>query len=132
MSYPAENVSFSPVTITHRASSFGSVLAKPSRIAWSSAPRLPGFEIVSRTTPSAGSSSRSCPAASAKDNEGVALGHRLPLLDADLLDHTRVLRLHRHLHLHRLEDRDRISLLYGVANLDLDLPYGAGDVCLDV
>ena len=80
MSYPAENVFFSPVMITQWASRRGIVLARPSRIAWSSAPRLPGLEIVSRATPGTGSSSNSRPpppaavsCASIEDNECVAL-----------------------------------------------------------
>ena len=43
-----------------------------------------------------------------------------------------VLGLDRHLHLHRLEDHDRVALLDRVADLDLDLPHGARDVGLDV
>ena len=54
MSYPAENVVCSPVTITQRASRRGIVEAKPSRIPSSRAPRLPGLEIVSRATWGAG------------------------------------------------------------------------------
>src|SRR6516164_5855982 len=108
------------------------VVAKPSRIAWSSAPRFPGFEIVSRAIPGAGSSTSSLPPRSLKDYERVALGHRLPLLDADLAHDSRILRLDGHLHLHRLQDHDRVALVDAVADLDLDLPYGAGDVSLDL
>ena len=43
-----------------------------------------------------------------------------------------VLGLDGHLHLHRLEDRDLVALLDVVADLARDLPYGAGDVGLDV
>src|SRR5437016_2672924 len=116
----------SPVMIRHRASSCGTVFANPSRIAWSSAPRLPGFEIVSRVTPGAGSSTIRRPPLAGRvssvlleDNERVTLGHRLALLDEDLLDHARVFGLDRHLHLHRLEDHDRIAFVDAVADLDL-------------
>src|ERR671924_613839 len=101
--------------------------------------------MVSRTTPAAGSSSRSlsviaqapgsagCAAsASLQDDERVALGHRLALLADDLLDDALVLRLDRHLHLHRLEDHERVALLDLLADLTLDLPDGACDVSLDV
>ena len=43
-----------------------------------------------------------------------------------------VLGLDRHLHLHRLEDDDGVAIGDVVADLDLDLPDGAGDVRLDV
>src|SRR5437764_10454659 len=115
----------SPVTITHRASSAGTVEASASRIAWSSAPRRPGLEIVRRVTPAAGSSTSSRPPPLAEpvslleDNERVALGDRLALLDDDLLDDSGVLGLDRHLHLHRLEDHDRIALLDAVADFHL-------------
>src|SRR5215472_4204785 len=91
-SYPAENMSPSPVRITQRASSRGTVEASASRIGWSSAPRRSGFEIVRRVTPGAGSSTSSRPPESLssvsllEDNERVALGDRLALLDDDLLD----------------------------------------------
>src|SRR5436190_23020745 len=119
--------------ITQRASRPGSVAAKPSRMAWSSAPRLPGFEMVSRATPGAGSSTSSRPPGESllEDNERVALRHRFALGDADLLDHAGVLGLDRHLHLHRLEDHHGVALLHVVADLDLDLPHGARDVGLD-
>src|SRR5215470_15241463 len=83
-----------------------------SRIAWSSALRLAGLEIVSRKTPSTGRSKRSSPAidgreASAgwlfEDDQRVALVHGLPFLAQDLLDRSGVLGLDGHLHLHRLE-----------------------------
>src|SRR5436305_15344774 len=109
--------------ITQRASRPGSVAVNPSRIAWSSAPRLPGLEIVSRATPGPGSSSsRRTPSGLVEDNERVALRHRFALGDEDLLDHAGILGLDRHLHLHRLEDHDVVALLHGVADLDLDLP----------
>src|SRR5947209_3507035 len=119
---------------TQRASSSGSVVAKALSRGWSRAPRLPGLEIVSRTTPGAGSSTSRRPPAGGllEDNEGVALGHRLTLLAEDLLHHTLVLGLDGHLHLHRLEDDDGVALLHGVADLDFDLPDGSGDVGLDV
>src|SRR5438067_9983303 len=98
----------SPVRSRQRASSSRTVAASVSRISWSSAPRLAGFEIFSRATKGAGSSSSSLPDASSfveelfEDNERVALRHRLALLAADLLHGALVFRLHRHLHLHGL------------------------------
>src|ERR1700759_4486562 len=108
--------------ITHLASRVVRVELKPSRIAWSSAPRLPGLEMVSRATPGAGSSTSSRPPGGAAfaDKEGAPLGARLPLLHEDLLDHAGVLGLDRHLHLHRLEDHHRVALRHAVADLDLD------------
>ena len=47
-------------------------------------------------------------------------------------DRAGVLGLDRHLHLHRLEDHDGVALVDLVADRDLDLPHGAGDVGLDV
>src|SRR5664279_3436995 len=123
----------SPVMRTHRASSSGMTAAIRSRIAISSAPRLPGLEMTSRVTPGAGSSIRSCPAEELfEDNERVALGHGLTLAAADLLDDAGIFGLDRHLHLHRFENHDRIALVDGVANLNLDLPHGTGDVRFDV
>src|ERR1700744_509318 len=114
-------------------------------MAWSSAPRLSGLEIVSRTTWGAGSSTSRRPEGGRgsvsrgrgsvsllEDNERVALGDRLTLAAPDLAHDAGILGLHRHLHLHRLQDDDRIALLDGVADLDLDLPDGARDVGLDV
>src|SRR5215204_5431290 len=66
------------------------------------------------------------------DDQYVALRDGLTLLAADLGDLARVLRLHRHLHLHGLEDRHGFALLHLVADSDLDLPDCAGDVRLDV
>src|ERR1700733_12888715 len=121
---------------TQRASSSGIIEANPSRIAWSSAPRLSGLEIVSRATPGAGSSSSSWPPAAElpllEDNERLAFGDRLSLLAADLLHDARILGLDRHLHLHRLEDHHGVALLHRIADRDLDLPHGAGDVRLDL
>src|SRR5262249_16375929 len=65
-------------------------------------------------------------------DERVALVDRLALLAADLRDGARVFGLHWHLHLHRLEDRDRVALLDRVADGALDLPSRPGDVSLDV
>src|SRR4029077_248156 len=97
MSYPAEKVRPCRVMITHRASSAGSVWVRPSRIAWSSAPRLSGLEIVSRTTWGAGSSTSSRPAEGLlEDNERVALGDRLALTASDLGDDAGILGLDRH------------------------------------
>src|SRR3954451_9462553 len=118
-----------------RASAAATVSRRVSRISWSSAPRLSGFEILMRTTLSAGSSTSSLPDASSrlfKLHQRVALGHRLPLLDEDRLDLPLVLRLDGHLHLHRLEDRDGVALGDLLADLALDLPDRAGDVRLDV
>src|SRR5207247_1868658 len=56
----------------------------------------------------------------------------LALLAADLRDLAGILGLDRHLHLHRLEDDDRVALVDLVADLDLDLPDCAGDVGFDV
>src|SRR3954452_20830992 len=64
MSYPAENILSSPVMTRQRDSSCFTVAASVSRISWSSAPRLAGFEIRSRVTCGAGSSRRSFPEAS--------------------------------------------------------------------
>src|SRR5438874_12746942 len=116
---------------TQRSSRVRSVWARLSRISWSSAPRLSGFEILIRRTCSAGSSRTSLPDAISlllEDNEGVPLGDGLALLAADLLDRPLVLGLDRHLHLHRLEDHERVALGYRLAHLALDLPHGAGDV----
>src|SRR5204863_9187227 len=102
---------------------------RPGRTAWASALRLGWVSIVSRATCSAGSSRSSLPPASCRtpstsvqDDQRVALVHRLPLLDEDLLDGPVVLGLHRHLHLHRLEDHHGVALGDAVADLDLDLP----------
>src|ERR671935_1099012 len=138
MSYPAENIVPSPVSNRQRASRPRRVAARVSRISWSSAPRLAGFEIFSRATNGAGSSSSSLPDASSlveelfEDNERVALRHRLALLAADLLHSALVLGLNGHLHLHGLEDDERVALLHLLSHLTLDLPNGAGDVGLDV
>src|SRR3954470_19695801 len=116
-----------------RASCAPIVAVIASRISWSSAPRLTGFEILSLTTPSTGSSMTSLPdALSAEDNERVAFRDRLALLARDLRDRAVVLGLDRHLHLHRLEDDECVALHHVVADLALDLPDGSGDVGLDV
>src|SRR4051794_30146629 len=119
-----------------RESSSPTIAVIASRISWSSAPRLSGFEILILVTSSAGSSTTSLPEArvepSGEDNECVALGDRLPFLAHDLGNRALVLGLDRHLHLHRLEDHERVALLDGVADLALDLPHGSGDVGLDV
>src|SRR3954452_3831157 len=117
-------------------SSEGIASAIPSSSSWASALRESGRFRVSRVTASAGSSSRSLPPASCsvmdlrlfEGDEDVALGDGLALLAADLGDLARVLGLDRHLHLHRLEDDDRVALVDLVADLDLDLPDCAGDV----
>src|SRR5262249_61000054 len=64
--------------------------------------------------------------------EAVAFADRLALLAEDLLDGPLVLGLDRDLHLHRLEDHDGVALLDRVADRDLDFPYVAGDVRLDI
>src|SRR3954468_12400920 len=114
-----------PVRITQRARSSPSVAAIASRIGWSSALRLAGLSMVSRATCSAGSSSRSLPPASSRaaatsveDDQRGALVDRLALLAEDFLDGARVLGLHRHLHLHRLEDQHGVALLDRVAHRD--------------
>src|SRR3954452_22453257 len=138
--WPAENTGPSPVMIRHRASSPRTVEASVSRISWSSAPRLSGFEILSRTTWGAGSSRMSLPEASScfacvsllKDHQRVALGHGLALLALDLLHRALVLGLDGHLHLHRLEDDQRFALGDLLPDRALDLPDGSCDVRFDV
>src|SRR3954449_10839054 len=119
-----------------RASARSTVSRSVSRISWSSAPRLSGFEIRIRSTRGAGSSTSSLPEASStalfEDDKRVALRNRLALLAEDLLHGAVVLGLDGHLHLHRLEDHDGVALGDLLADLDLDLPDGARDVCLDV
>src|SRR4051812_39804631 len=123
---------------TQRCSCVHIASASASRISWSSAPRLSGLEIRMRSTLSDGSSRTSFPDASSvvavllEDNEGVPLGYRLALFAADLLDHAFVLGLHRHLHLHRLEDHERVALGDRLPDLAFDLPHGARDVGFDV
>src|SRR3954468_6043410 len=93
--------------------------------------------MVRRATASAGRSRTSLPPAysvmsSFEDYQRVALADRLPLLAGDRLDDPAVLGLDRHLHLHRLEDDGRVAFFNVVPGSHLDLPDGAGDVCLDV
>src|SRR4051794_23090267 len=105
-----------------RASAPVTVSRSVSRISWSSAPRLSGFEILIRRTLSAGSSTSSLPDARSvllKLHQRVALRHRLALLDEDRLDRALVFRLDGHLHLHRLEDRDGVALGDRLADLAL-------------
>src|SRR5215213_4477795 len=105
------------------------------RISWSSALRLPALRIVSRATASAGRSSTNFPEASPvllKYDQSVAFAHGLAFFHGDLLDGAGVFRLDRHLHLHRLEDHDGVPLVDRIADRDLDLPNGAGDVSLDL
>src|SRR3954454_14744854 len=114
--------------MTQRASRAGSVAARPSRMVTSSALRLAAFSNVTRATPAAGSSVVTL----LKDHERVALVDRLALRDQDLLDGALVLGLHGHLHLHRFEDRDGVALGHLVSHGHLDLPYGGGDMRVDV
>src|SRR5437764_14569952 len=135
MSYPAEKTGPCPVRSRQCASWPWTSAARASRISWSSAPRLAGFEMRIRATPSAGSSTVSLPDASSrlvKHHQRVALRDRLALLAEDLGDRPVVLGLHRHLHLHGLEDQERVALGHLLPDLALDLPDGAGDVSLYV
>src|SRR3954451_17279370 len=144
MSYPAENALPAPVISTQRSSiprsRVGIAAAIPSRSSWSSALRESGRLRVSRATASAGSSRSSLPPANSsfmavrlfEDDEDDALGDGLALFAADLGDLSRILGLDGHLHLHRLEDDDRVALVDLVADLDLDLPDCARDVRLYV
>src|SRR5215217_3630596 len=126
--------------IRQRASRPRTVSASVSRISWSSAPRFFGFEILRRTTWSAGSSRMSLPEASScfspdallKDHQRVALGHGLALFALDLLDGALVLGLDRHLHLHRLEDDQRVALRDVLSDRALDLPDRSCDVRFDI
>src|SRR3954447_9679020 len=116
-----------------RASCSATTCATVSRISWSSAPRLAGFEILILTTPALGSSRRTFPdASSVEDNESVTFRHGLALFALDLLHGAVVLGLDGHLHLHRLEDHERVAFLDLLAHLDLDFPDGSGDVGFDV
>src|SRR5215213_1101970 len=128
------------------SSSRGIASAIASRISWSRALRRSGLEIRSRATASAGRSSRTFPEASSsiiawraprspislQDYEDVAFADRIALRAADLLHGPVVFRLDRDLHLHRLEDDDRVAVRHLVADRDLDFPDVAGDVRLDV
>src|SRR3954451_13618217 len=99
-----------------RASCSATTCATVSRISWSSAPRLAGFEILILATPSDGSSTRTFPdASSVEDNESVTFRHGLALLALDRGDRAVVLSLDGHLHLHRLEDHERVALLDRIA-----------------
>src|SRR5437660_2501550 len=64
--------------------------------------------------------------------ESVTLVNRLALLHVDHLHDAGLLGLDGHLHLHRLEDHDCVALVHRVSGRDLDLPHGAGYVCLDL
>src|SRR4051794_39010556 len=119
-----------------RASAPATASRRASRISWSSAPRLSGFEMRIRITSGAGSSTSSFPEASSaalfEDDKRVALRDRLALLAEDLLDRAVVLGLDRHLHLHGLEDHNGVPFLDLLPDFHLDLPHGPGDVRLDV
>src|SRR3954449_2508719 len=131
-----------PVITTQRISiprsRSGIASASAFRISWSRALRRLGFEIVSRATASTGWSRTSFPPASGsaltsiEDDQDVALLDGLALLAPDLRHRAWVLGLARHLHLHRLEDDDRVALVHLVADGDLDLPHGSRDVGWDV
>ena len=80
MSYPAEKIDPSPVTITHLASSPDRVVATASRIAWSSAPTLSGIGDRQRATPEAGSSTSKRPTVDSAAGRAIRgrLAGRLP------------------------------------------------------
>jgi hypothetical protein len=69
---------------------------------------------------------------SLKHYEDVAFADRLTLLAANLLDGAVVFGLDWDLHLHRLEDHDRVPVLDFVSDRNLDFPDVAGDVRLDI
>src|SRR6185503_12805126 len=69
---------------------------------------------------------------SLQDDERVTFGNRLSLLADDLLHRAGVLGLDGHLHLHGLEDYERVALLDLLTDLALDLPDRPCDVSLDV
>src|ERR1700730_14187135 len=64
-------------------------------------------------------------------DERIALADGLALGADDLRDGAGVFGLDGHLHLHRLEDRNRVALLDRVADRTLDFPDGARDVGLN-
>src|SRR3954451_18848425 len=64
--------------------------------------------------------------------EDVAFADRLALLAADLLHGPVVLDLDRDLHLHRLQDDDRVAIGNRVADGDFDFPHVPSYVSLDV
>src|SRR5690606_38272914 len=102
-----------------------------------SAFRLRGFEIASvRTAPSSRQSTRGSASTplttSLDDQEDVALVHRLAFLGLDLEHLAVVVGLDGHLHLHGLDDDERVALLDLLPLADRDLPDGAGDVRLDL
>ena len=121
------------------SSSSGSAAAIASSTSWSSGLRFSGLLSVSRATASAGTV-----------EEELARGELLAVRLAtrgrrgrrppgptgpprtDLLDHAVVLGLDRHLHLHRLEDDHGVAVGDLVADRDLDLPDGSGDVRFDI
>ena len=105
--------------------------ASPSSSSRSSALRLAGLAIVTRATPVGGRvDARPRPTESTTSTSPSV--HRLALLDEDLGDGAVVLGLDGHLHLHRLQDHDRVALCDLVPDGDLDLPHGARDVGLDL
>jgi hypothetical protein len=68
----------------------------------------------------------------AEHHQHIPFVDRLRLLAADLGDLAVLGRLHRHLHLHALEDDQHVAGLHLVAHLLLDLPDSAGDVRGDI
>src|SRR5579884_5285 len=65
---------------------------------------------------------------SGEDHGDVAFGNCLAFPNPDLDDNAGARRQQRDLHLHRLQNDERILLGHLVADLDLDLPYRAGDL----
>src|SRR5579872_660692 len=66
------------------------------------------------------------------DGDGLSLLDHLALLDQDLADRPRHRGGHRDLHLHRLEDHQRVVLLDLLADLGDDLPQVADQLRLDL
>src|ERR1700694_4279052 len=64
------------------------------------------------------------------DRERLTLLHDVAFLGADLFHSARDRRGHRDLHLHRLEDHQRVVLLHMLTNLHDDLPEIADELRL--
>src|SRR5919202_4655550 len=122
-SAPAQNAGPAPLTRTTRTSSRASTSSRAETIAeqtsTDSALRACGRSSVSEATPSR--SERSSSAMSLDHGDDVALLHDAPLGHLEQPDRARGRRLHRDLHLHGLEDADRVTLGNGVALGDDDL-----------